>query len=169
MPGSIVGKLLRVLDRLAKAAGVLILLGLGHIAYVLLSIQHECAVLPNGATIEHASLIPSYFVKDWPPVMILRDAEGRVLERSNKDIRIQYDVNAPEQFVLRFGNNLNQSIIIENRGFIESIHGGFMRNFPRDFEKKPLDMRTDLYGIHYEMKEHRIYRRAWCKWNWFGD
>jgi len=166
----------------ATSIASVVVLGIAWIAMTNVAARLKCVELPGGATIEYASFWPTeykmfwpaWLATEWPPQMILRDAAGRVLIKSDNSVRFVRVPPDPGKVILTYGRHEDETLTLDGRDFMPLIYepGLFGRNWndPRKIDPNNLSvMWTDLLSIHHALRDHSEYGRSWCRSIWVSD
>ena len=129
----------------------------------------ECVVLPNRATIEHATFFPQSFPVDNIMDMTLRDADGQILVVGDPLVRFLWHPSDERKIILSYRSDQIEEMEMYHFGILELIFGD---NVLRSIRKKSeYDDRniitTGLQLIFRELRDHPEYTRSWCKRDWF--
>ncbi len=185
--------LLRILIKTLKILLIFIVLGAAYIAFVLILKRYDCVVLPNGATITYSYFWHSSEEDSGYSTMTLRDADGKVLIRSNRHVELHRNPVDKYEVILKYGDEDGQEMRFDGHDFMRIIwdKGFFGRkwNEPhKDFPNQTSILSTDLRTIHYHFTECTVFKtvkqkdgsrtirsdkaacdefqKGWCKMDW---
>ena len=153
------------LSRLAKTALVLVALAGLYILVVLVAMRHACTELPGGVRIGFASVLD--FSEEWPPVMRLQDASGRILYVGNGDVRFRRVPSDLGKVALAFGENGEQRLTMEGEELMTALYPERQAGAKKEGPERTSIMLTDLYAIHHQLIYNGTFGKKWCNTPWF--
>lgn len=155
--------LLRILIKTLKILIIFTILGAAYITLVLVSQRYDCVVLPNGATITYSYFWRSSEEDPGYSTMTLRDADGKVLTRSNRYVDLIRNPADKDEVILKYGDEDGQEIRFDGHGLMrfmwdEGRHGREWNEPDKDFPNKTRILFTDLRTIHYHFTECTVFK-----------
>ncbi len=134
-----------------------------------ISARVECVVLPNRATIEHATFLPQSFPVDKIMDMTLRDAGGKILVTGDPLVRFLRHPSDERKIILRYRSSPIEEMEMYHFGVLELIFSDNVfqniRNVSKYDDRNIIT--TGLQLIFRELRDYPEYTRSWCKRDWF--
>ena len=155
-----------------KYSGVFLFLFVALIIWASINYDAICVVLPNGYMVGRAAIFQSD--DDGHPDMILRDATGKFLIKTDKSVRFHRHPTNSDLVILEYGKKPRRRLEMPGHEMMELIYDSDFtgRKWNEKKKKYPNDtsiITTSLYGVFYWLRPSPKFETTSCGTPWFED